>query len=434
MPIQFNCAKCRKGFTVSDAAAGKRGACKDCGHINTIPQATPSSPSAQAEMPKSKVARKAPAQKNQAMYEVTSSVNGAVFGPADKTTLHQWIKEDRITPDCKIKRVGSDRWKTASSVFPQLANSIDAEPTIQAESPIGGDVAIKADDPFAKFKDNPANKKSQVAASAVSASTANPYQAGSTSQRPIAISDEIVPTSGDIGFIISHAYNQYKSNFGPVFGSCTICFAVAIGMAFLIESLKGTFGQAGETVMAIFNFAITTYFFVGLMQVLLKAGRSQPTKIEEMFSATDRVLPAIGYIILVYLILLVPIGIIGGIAFVLLNQPGDQVQGETLFIPIVVGIVALVLFSTLVSIATWPGYFLVVDRKSTWLSALPNSLAIAKKNILQIFAVFLLAGLIGYSGILLLCVGVVFTAPLALMILACAYLNMSGQIGKANHG
>ena len=37
MPITFRCEGCQKDVTAPDAAAGKRGRCPFCGHLNAIP-------------------------------------------------------------------------------------------------------------------------------------------------------------------------------------------------------------------------------------------------------------------------------------------------------------------------------------------------------------------------------------------------------------
>lgn len=432
MSIEFNCAKCRKGFTVSQASAGKKGTCKECGHVNTIPTRS------QSEQISDSASRTTSAKQPAAMFEVTSSVNGSVFGPADRALLTQWNREGRITPHCQIKQVGTDRWTIASTFFPDLADTpsnvaaANDQPSLE-NLKVGGSSDVGGDDRFAKFKStaNPATPAERALDSPTTASTSvNPYRAGSIANRVVTVGEEVVPTSCDLGFILSHALDRYKKNFGSILGAALICLAVVFAAAIFVDSVKGTVGQAGEVVLRILNFVISTYFFAGTMQVMLKAGRSQPTKVEDMFGVTDRVLPLVGYSILAYLVILVPIAIIGGIGFAVLNVMGGQLPGQAgtwLAIPL-----GLILFTLIIvfSVSVWPGYFLVMDRQSGFASALPLSLSIAKKNFFQIIALMLISGLIAWAGFLLLCVGFIFTAPLAMMIVACGYLNMTGQISQ----
>src|SRR3954447_22262010 len=41
MPISFSCPKCGHSFKVSESQAGKRGKCKQCGTMVTVPAAAP---------------------------------------------------------------------------------------------------------------------------------------------------------------------------------------------------------------------------------------------------------------------------------------------------------------------------------------------------------------------------------------------------------
>ena len=76
----------------------------------------------------------------------------------------------------------------------------------------------------------------------------------------------------------------------------------------------------------------------------------------------------------------------------------------------------------------WPSYFLIVDRKTKVLKSFGTGAAIGRKNILQFIAIYFLSLLVFFGGFLLLGIGVIFSAPLAALIVCSAYLNMSGQI------
>lgn len=440
MTIKFNCEKCRKGYSVSDAAAGKSGTCKNCGHVNKIPQPALSGIAAKAT-------RTSPAEKAKAMFEVTSSVNGAVFGPADKTTLHQWIKEDRITPDCQIKRVGSENWKRASSVFPQLAAAVDSGDSFESDvtQPATGGSARPAN-AFARFQESSHDKKTKGFAAAASASTINPYASGKMSKRAVA-TGEFRPTSGSIGYILNRAFQQFQDNLGTLIAA-TLIFAASL-MFFLLLFYGGIFALAfvflnggqpadvkdlslgfmaiGAVLYLIFLLA-GIYLNTGLLGVMLKVGRGEPTNAMDMFSKNNRFLSVLGFGLLAYLVFGV---VVGGIGLLLsLTGLGAQQGGPAtllFFVP-------LFLIAAVIPMLIWPGVFLIVDGKTGVLQAFSVGYKVAVKNVPQFLVISLFAGLIYMAGGLLLIVGILFTFPLALLMITCAYLNMTGQISEATHG
>jgi hypothetical protein len=80
-----------------------------------------------------------------------------------------------------------------------------------------------------------------------------------------------------------------------------------------------------------------------------------------------------------------------------------------------------------VTLAISPCQYLVVDQGLGPLDALQASFAITKGNKLAIFAAGLVAGLFGLLGLFGCCIGIVFTAPFALVTITVMYLCMTGQ-------
>jgi len=398
MPIKFSCAKCQKSFTVADTSAGKQGRCSDCGHLNTIPSTVAEAPAASAT------------------YEVTSSVNGAVFGPADKKTLAQWVQEARITPDCQIKRVGSENWKPAKQLFPSLAN---ASATDAAQAPQSAEVLeTPAADPFAKFTSG--NEGGEVLAGSAS-TAANPYAASSTMKKQFSVSGEVVPTVGDVGFIISHAFEAYKKQMGVMIGAFFVYFILAMFNSILVQMFPAMLGVVGLVIGMILNIFISAFLMAGLINISLKVGRGEPAALGDLFAVGDRVLPLVGFALLSSIVFLVPI-IIMGIVLPLVGQGGEVIG---LILAAMVFLVMLVF-----GLLFWSGYFLVADRKTSVFQAYSVGIEIGKKNILSFIAIYFIAALVGMAGFILLGIGIFLTCPLAVLIVSCAYLNMSGQIGK----
>lgn len=411
MSISFACANCQKSFTVADSASGKKGRCKDCGHLNTIPSLNPTQSSTDSGSPNPS-----------ATYEVTSAINGAVFGPADKKTLGQWVAEKRITADCQIKRVGADKWVPAKKLFKQLGQSAVAETLPGATtSPIHSEAADSIPDNFAKFR---AGGAGETSAALSAGTTANPYAAVSTVKQKLNVSGEVVPTTGDIGFIISHAFAVFKSNIGLMIGGFVVYFVLCILNAVVIQAFPLVLGDAGAVVGGILNLFISSYLGAGIINLCLKVGRDEPATLGDLFSVADRVLPILGFGLFAGISLILPLAFVGFIAAFLSRTLGPDAA-------LISGVVSAVLIFAAILIAClliWPCYFLIVDRKTTLIESFGVGIKIGRKNVLHFIALYFIASIIFVAGFLMLGVGVLFSGPLASLIICCSYLNMSGQI------
>ncbi|MDB4766731.1 DUF4339 domain-containing protein [bacterium] len=426
MPIKFNCAKCNKSFTVADTAAGKTGRCSDCGNLNKIPKS--GSPA--------KVESRSGAG-GQAMFEVMSSVNGAVFGPAGQSTLKQWVKEDRITPECKIKKVGTDKWTSAARLFPSLADVAPAEAEIVAE-PLDA-----VGNPFDKFKVGPSDGAAIEKRSSAS-TPVNPFVSSSVSKQTSGSSGVFKPTSGSIGFILRRAFQQYQDNFGTMIGTtflfiACMLFMVLVFYGFLILIIAvlangfqpGNPEEIGIGVLAIMGVAyivfltVAAYLNTGVLGVMLKIGRGEPANAIDMFSDNNRFGKVLGYGLLVGLVSLGCIGI-----FSLFISPIAGPRGLGQGPGVGVMLIPMFLLSVVFPLLFWPGVFLIVDGRSGVMGAFSLGTTIAVKNLGQFFVIALVAGLIYMAGAMLLGIGILFSFPLALLIITCAYLNMTSQISE----
>lgn len=418
MPIKFNCAKCQKAFTVADTSAGKQGRCNDCGHMNTIPDLA-----ATASTGRSTTSNVS------ATYEVTSAVNGAVFGPADQSTLKQWVQEGRVTPECQVKKVGTEDWKPAKSLFPKLREAVNSagEAGIQSAEIAEAVAQPVAADPFANFKSGGATNAGAVAA----ASTAgNPYAAGTAVKKQLVTSGEVVPTTGEIGFILSHAFDAFKAQMGVMIGGFLIYMVLAMVNGQLPAIFGAAIGTPGLIIGFLLNLAIAAYIVAGMLNLSFNVARGEPARVSDLFSAGDRVLPLLGFTMLIYLMMLIPAAVFGLVLGLMGNAGAGagnpEVMGITVFVLAMVFLVVLLIFGLLF----WPSYFLIADRKTKVFQSFSVGMAIGKKNILQFIAINIIAGLVGFAGLILLIVGVIFTGPLAFLIIATSYLVMSGQIRK----
>ena len=76
----------------------------------------------------------------------------------------------------------------------------------------------------------------------------------------------------------------------------------------------------------------------------------------------------------------------------------------------------------------WPSYYLVLDGRSSVFESFALAYNITEGNRVTTFLLWLLSVAVIIIGLMALCVGVIFAAPLVAMLWATAYLMMSGQL------
>lgn len=404
MPIDFKCANCQTLFTVADPASIKQERCKECGHLNSI--------SDPLDTEKHSVP---------ATFEVSSSVNGSIFGPADKPTLDQWVREGRVTPECKIKELGAALWKPAKEMFPQLAAQQQIAPTASHHEAIADAPPHSNSDPFSKFRTDSVTEPGRH----TTASTLpNPYEVTSAAKKPTEVYGQVVPTSGDIGFILRHAFDTYKRHTALLVGAFFIYMILAGISGQIPTMLSAALDIPGAVIGFLLNLVISAFLGAGMLNLSLKAARGESAELGDLFASGDRVLPLLGYTITIYAMMLIPVMVVGFI----IGLVGAVAEDNLPPVGIGLAVAVLLLFLLMLGLLFWSSYFLIADRKTKVLESFPVGLAIGRKNILQIIAIFFIAGLVGVAGILLLFVGVFLTAPFAFLIISTAYLVMSGQV------
>jgi uncharacterized membrane protein len=76
----------------------------------------------------------------------------------------------------------------------------------------------------------------------------------------------------------------------------------------------------------------------------------------------------------------------------------------------------------------WPSYYLVLDGRASVFESFAQAYNITEGNRVTTFLLWLLSIAVIIVGLIALCVGVIFAAPLVAMLWATAYLMMSGQL------
>jgi ABC-type amino acid transport system permease subunit len=180
-----------------------------------------------------------------------------------------------------------------------------------------------------------------------------------------------------------------------------ISWAIAIPLGFVQASLEASgenrtaavVGGMGNIVAQV----VQIFLGIGQSQIALKLARGQPAEFGDLFQGGPRFLPVLG------------VSILYGVA-------------------VFVGTLACIVPGILLALMFWPCYYLVVEQRSKVFGSFSLASQITEGNKGTTFVLALLGIGINLLGLLALCIGLLFSAPLVVMIFATAYLMMSGQL------
>lgn len=227
---------------------------------------------------------------------------------------------------------------------------------------------------------------------------------------------DVRPTQIEVGEVISTAWEIYKSEMGVCIGGYAIMMVVimvvagARGICTNIIGL-GAGGLGGNQQVAagalalIFGVAIVAgfieaairlYFEAGFKRLLLNVARGKNAEIGDLFSAGPFYLRYLGNSIL--------FGLMVGF-----------------------GTVACIVPGIILALMFWPFGYLILDRNLPGMECLSRAKEITEGNWGAIFVLALAAAGINILGVCALCIGVIFTAPLTMLMFTVAYCRMSGR-------
>jgi predicted RNA-binding Zn-ribbon protein involved in translation (DUF1610 family) len=226
---------------------------------------------------------------------------------------------------------------------------------------------------------------------------------------------EVRPTQIEVGEVISTAWEIYKSEMGVCIGGYLIMMVIVMVVAFGRGMCTGLInaGAAGMgnqqpnpgvlvlivcvgLVAGFIELAIRLYVEAGLNRLLLNVARGKNAEIGDLFGAGRFYLRYLG----------------NSILFLLMVTFGTAAC-------IVPGIILALMF--------WPFAYLILDRDLPGMECLSRAKEITEGNWGAIFVLALAAAGINFLGICALCIGVIFTAPLTMLMFAVAYCRMSGR-------
>jgi uncharacterized membrane protein len=304
------------------------------------------------------------------MYKIIGA-DGKEYGPVSAEQLRQWLTEGRINNQTRVLAEGSTDWK-AFGDCPEFASAAPNTPP-----------------PF-------------------------------TSQSSTGISPELFERDYDldIGGCISKGSTLLQANLGLLIGATLIYLAIqfVFGVLGMIPIIGGLF--------SLLNLFVSAPLMGGLFYITLQAIRSQPTSVGDVFEGFRRAFMqlCLGYIVpaIFTALCFIPAGIIA--AIVLVPTLSKQHPPDLGAIMTTVGVGLVCLIPAMILSVNWMFTLpLVVDKGLDFWTAMKTSWKKVTQHWWQIFGLLLLVGLINLGGLLLCCVGLIFTIPLGIAATMYAY-------------
>ncbi|MBI4025166.1 MAG: DUF4339 domain-containing protein [Verrucomicrobia bacterium] len=322
------------------------------------------------------------------MYKIIAS-DQREYGPVSVEQLRQWVAEKRINAQTLVQPETGGDWKPLSS-YPELAGILAAPPTL----------------PVADFQP-PAAGADALAAEILA--------------RDVPI---------NIGACISRSWALVKANFWMAVGGT---FLVVLTMA-VVQWIPMIGGIAGMVLNGVLSGGLYWFF--------IKMIRGEPADIGDAFAGFSRgfvqlmlagivmgLLSAI-VIMIVAIPFLLPFLIA---AFkMLMAAAGDptRINWNSLMNSLGVlggiGILVCCLMGIFVSIIWLFTFPLVIDKQLNFWEAMELSRKAAMKRVFGLFGLLIVSGLVVLGGVLLCCVGIFVTIPIALGAITYAYEDIFG--------
>lgn len=388
MPIEFLCPSCQQQLRVPDAAAGKNARCPGCSAIAKVPE-TSQPPAANPLSP--------PAQP------------GFNFGP----------------PEPKPSAPSGGSFGAPPS------NSFGAPPP---GNPFGDSAAKN------QWGDQYSPAPGTLAGGGVGGGgPVNPYASpAGTYGEPAAYGGGIGNQSVDFGTVFNYSFKVWQDNLGLLVGTTLVAFILQFVAAGVGQVVLAGVAQANEPALIVVaslfvelaKFVFQIFVGIGQVQISLKLARQQRADFGDLFGGGSRLLPVLGWSFLVAIIVYAPLLIVAVIAGVGIAAAGGGGRGGGEVVGLIILAFGLLWVVALVTaiLYFWPAYFLVVDGRSSVLGSFGQAARISEGNKLNVVVLWFVSVLIMFLGVLAICVGVLFAAPLVGMLFAVAYLMMSRQI------
>jgi hypothetical protein len=299
------------------------------------------------------------------------------YGPVSAEDLRKWIAEGRLNAQSSAQLEGETEWKPLAA-FPEFADMLAAKPPASGAPPT---FAAPAD----------------------------------WLERDYEL---------DLGGCISRGWELLKDHFGLLFVGVLIYLLIEGALAGL-----GSIPFVGP-LFSIANLFIAGPLMGGVFYIFIQAIRRQPAGVGDVFAGFHKafVQLLLGYLVPALLagLCLIPVLIVGFLSvFPALAHHQPPAKGM-IFILLPVALICLIplIYLQISWSFTLP---LVIDKQMDFWPAMKASWKMVNKHWWLIFGLVVLVGLLNVAGLLVCCVGALFTVPIGIGALMYAYETIFGK-------
>jgi uncharacterized membrane protein len=262
---------------------------------------------------------------------------------------------------------------------------------------------------------------------------ANPYAPPASDLEPELVRLDLQPVELSIGDVLSRSWEIYRDRMGICIAVTIGCNAInyagnlglqiGVGLASMAKSQLVTILIMVVAFVALF--ALQLWLSIGQVLVLVDVARGRNTSFNRVFQGGRYILPVLAASMLLCVALgtmLALTAVPGVLAWLILGK--DSLAG-----PIVlgVGLTAGVVVTCILGLRYSQFNYLIIDRRDGIIDSLRDSMKITQGNAAMLFVIYLLTGLINLGGFLACFIGMIFTLPFTALMVAVAYLALTGQ-------
>jgi len=232
----------------------------------------------------------------------------------------------------------------------------------------------------------------------------------------------------DIGGCISRGWTLLKNNFGLLF--------VGVLIYWLIEGAIAGLGSIPiiGPLFSIANLFIVGPLMGGVFYIFIQAIRNQPVEIGDVFAGFRRAFLQLflGYLVPALLVGLCLIPLIAVLVIDIVRMaatahgaspdPRMIIQVFETQLPLLLTVFFICLIPVVYLQISWSFTLpLIIDRQMDFWTAMKTSWKMVGKHWWLVFGLFVLVGLLNVVGVLLCCIGMLFTMPIGLGAMMYAY-------------
>ena len=323
--------------------------------------------------------------------------DGKEYGPITETDVQQWLAEGRLAAS-SLAKAESDAEFRPLEKFPEFAENFTPARLSMAATP----------PPIEPLK-------------------------APTTLAPEAATRQVLPDDYELDLIacLTRGYELLKDNFSTLFVGALIYWLIQFG-----ASALGNIPFLG-LIFTLANFVCAGPLMAGLFYLFIRVNRGEPGEISDVFTGFRR---GFGQLFLATLVQTLIMGVCFLPFFILFGlklfsmigqfrnlQAGgapDPAAVQALFSLLLtsVPILLVCILPALYLSVSWKFALpLIIDQQMDFITALKTSWRMVNKHWFLVFGLLALIGILNTVGVMLCCVGLLFTFPIGIAALVIAY-------------